>query len=227
MNNARFTMNAFLIVLIIFSAIGLFVTVKLYGMAGNMHYLSDDYAVEGTDLTIHYGTQEENGIYEGKGPAAKLKLEGRFGHEWGLALEGDQLFLNEYDATAVGMTLCSLVQVDTNTFTRKTLAEHTILRGKCASGELVCLTGCLLPSNYPDKNSLCRLYLMTWEPLNRNRGGATVLYIDPKTGSEVWRVRDPAALAPSFDKIYLAHTLDEIRNRESITGGAEDGEVQR
>ena len=161
MNQAKFTMNALLVITIIFSAIGLFFTVRLYNMAGVLYITNDNYPIEGTDLFIHYGSRETDGLYQGTQASNELKVPGTFGVEWGLAATDDRLYLNEYFTTDVGLLLCDFVQIDRRTYEETTIAENTILRGRCASGELVCIGGCMLPVNAPEDNSLCKLYAMS------------------------------------------------------------------
>ena len=209
MNDSKFSLNALLIVLMVFSALGLFVTDKLYDMAGRMVVMYNYAPIEGTDLGIKYSTLEPSGIYRGPENNGELVAEGDFGYDWGAAVIGDQLYINEYSMTSVDMTLCDLVRIDTKTFDREVVQKNTILRGRCRSGELVCVGNAFLPSNKPEVNSLCKFYAMT---SNEVRADSTirVLFIDPETGKVVYSVADSNALANVVKKRYLDHTLEEV-----------------
>lgn len=209
MNDSKFSLNALLIVLMVFSALGLFVTDKLYDMAGQIVVMYNYAPIEGTDLGIKYSTLEPSGIYRGPENNGELVLEGDFGYDWGAAMIGDQLYINEYSTTSVDMTLCDLVRVDTKTFDKEVVQKNTILRGRCRSGELVCVGNAFLPSNKPEVNSLCKLYAMT---ANDVRADSTIriLFIDPDSGEIVYSVADRNALTNVVKKKYLMHTLEEV-----------------
>ena len=54
MNNAKFTINALLVIVTVFSAIGLLFTVGIYDMGQHVYLVTDYQAIEGTDLSIRY-----------------------------------------------------------------------------------------------------------------------------------------------------------------------------
>ena len=86
-----------------------------------------------------------------------------------------------------------------------------MLRGRCASGELVCRGDCLLQSNMPAANSLCKLYAMTDSKLDPVSGRATVIFIDPASGEVVYTATDDNAQSDDFDERWLSRTLEEVR----------------
>ncbi|MBR1781860.1 MAG: hypothetical protein IJ751_10730 [Oscillospiraceae bacterium] len=161
--------------------------------------------IEGTDLAVRYSSLEPNGIYQGSKNMGTLKVEGDFGAEWGTFTAGDCLYINEYTATDLGLMLCSVVKIDLTTFDKQVILPNAILRGRCASGEPVCVTGGMLPSNFPETNSLCRLYNMTV-----GREDITVRYLDPGTAEVIYSVPDDTALQPDFEGRYLERTLGEV-----------------
>ena len=164
--------------------------------------------VEGTDYAIRYSSLEPNGLYQGNENVNSLVVEGNFGFDWGAALEGDRLYLNEYKTSNMGVMRSDLVRIDLTAKRKETLLTDAILRGRCLSGELVCVRGVLLPANEPESNILCRFYALTAPAL---KGGAEVLFLDPATGEIVFSVRDDEAMSNAFDARYLARTLGEVR----------------
>ena len=210
MNDTKFTVNALLIVAIIFTAIGFFFTVKL-GKIADHSPLNEYYPIEGTDLGVRYGTEQPSGLYRGGANSRELLLEGNFGYDWGAYAAKDSLWLNEYTGTDLGLMHCRLVRVDTADFRRKSVSEDTVLRGVCPSGELVCLRGCLLPANFPEVNPLCALYCLGAGDLRADGKSAEVLWLDPETGEVLYRLRDPEAATEAFEEKYLLRSLEEVR----------------
>ena len=209
MQDTKFTMNAFLLVVIILSAVFFFFTVKVVALSDHSA-INDFYPVEGTGLAVRYSSLVPNGIYEGDKANGILRLEGDFGYDWGIALQGNSLFVNEYSTTSLGIMLCNVVKVDTSSFEKQLLWRNAILRGRCASGELVCVRGCMMPVNFPQTNSLCRLYALSDPQLDPAGGSAEVLFLDPETGAVLYRVSDADALTGDFEALYLARTLREV-----------------
>jgi hypothetical protein len=210
MNTSRFSVTALLLIAIIVSAIGLFFTVVMDNLS-NHRAVNDVYPIEGTDVCVRYSSQSPDGLYTGGRVTGTLRLEGTFGYDWGAAAVGGTLYVNEYRSTALGMMLCDVVRVDLETFEKEVLFPCTILRGRCASGELVCLGGYLMPSNYPGTNSLMKLYAMSAADIRPEGTSAPVLFLDPATGEVLYSVRDDEALTDAFDGRYLARTLEEVR----------------
>ena len=209
MNSSKFSITVLLLIVMIISAIGYLFTVKLVDIAYHPA-VNDYYPIEDTGLGVRYSSMYPSGIYSGGRVAGELKLEGEFGYDWGAAAEGNWIYLNEYSSTSIGMTLCDLVRVDTETFEKEVLFKNAILRGRCASGELVCLSGFLMPANHPADNSLCRLYGMTSADIRPEEESAMVLFIDPKTGDVLYSVRDSEALTDAFEARYLQRTFKEV-----------------
>lgn len=146
MREYKFTLNALLLVVLIFSAIFFFFTVKLTSLADRSAY-NDFYPIEGTPYAVYYSSLKPTGIYEGGKTTGVLRLEGQYGYDWGAAAVGDALFLNEYRSSELGLTLSHVVRIDTPSFDKQVLLPDAILRGRCASGELVCLTArCCRPT---------------------------------------------------------------------------------
>ena len=106
------------------------------------------------------------------------------------------------------LRLFLVVFMDMHTYKETTVQTNAVLRGRCASGELVCVRGVLLPANEPESNILCKFYALAAPGL---RGGAEVLFLDPATGEIVYSVRDDGAMTEAFEARYLQRTLEEVR----------------
>jgi len=211
MSNAKFTMNSLVIIAIIFSAILFFFTIAMVDMA-NPYAQNEFYPIEGTDeLAIKHSSIEPNGIYRGNENTAVLVLEGTYGKDWGTTLAGEKLYLNEYDMTTVGMIIPEIVRVDINTLEKEILYKDAMIRGRCASGEMVCLEGYVMPSNFPETNSLLKFYSMSEKDLNPGANICNVTYIDPETGEAVLTLEEQPIIEKSFESKYIDCTLDEIR----------------
>ena len=207
--DTKFTANALVLVVAVFSALILLVSIKMVDMS--QHEVSNEfYPIEGTDLSVRYSNLKPNGLYRGGQTTGELVLEGTFGHDWGAAAEGNTLYINEFTSTDVGVMLCQLVRLDLTTGEKEILLRDTILRGRCASGELVCLGGYLMPADFPATNSLCRLYAMSSPSIRPEGDSALVLFLDPATGAILWSQRDDEALTDVFESRYLARTLREV-----------------
>ena len=207
MRSPKLSVNALLLVLLIFGGFTFFITLFIVRMADRSGVNSFN-PVEGTDYAIRYSSLEPNGLYQGNEVVNSLVVKGNFGFDWGAALEGERLYLNEYKTSNMGVMHSDLVCVDLTAKRKETLLTDAILRGKCASGELVCVRGVLLPANEPESNILCKFYALAAPGL---RGGAEVLFLDPATGEIVYRVRDDGAMTEAFEARYLQRTLEEVR----------------
>ena len=181
MRSPKLSVNALLLVLLIFGGFTFFITIFIVRMADRSGVNTFN-PVEGTDYAIRYSSLEPNGLYQGNEVVNSLVVKGNFGFDWGAALEGERLYLNEYNTSNMGVMHSNLVRVDLTTKQKETLLTDAILRGKCASGELVCV-----------------------------RGGAEVLFLDPATGEIVYSVRDDGAMTEAFEARYLQRTLEEVR----------------
>lgn len=210
MDRSKLTFNGLLLVILIFAAFTFFITVYITGKADRTA-INAFHPIEGTDLAVRYSSLEPDGLYQGTENVNTLRVKGTFGFDWGAVLEGNRLYLNEYDATDLGVTLCSLVRVDLETDQKEVLFPDAILLGRCASGELVCVRNALLPSNHPDESSLCAFYSLTSPALRPESGAVEVVFLDPGTGEALCSVTDNLAEMDSFDARYLARTLEEVR----------------
>ena len=209
-NSPKFTMNALIIVASVFTALTLIVTVGIVNTK-NPFPVNEYYPIEGSEYAVRYSTFDKNGIYKGPKNSCELVLEGSFGANWGNVRSGDHLYTNEYHVTDLGLTLCDLVRIDLDTLEKVTLFRDTLLRGKCASGEMVCIKGYIMPSDFPKTNPLTALYSMTGSGLDSRQRDAEVIYLDPLTGRTLYSVRTPDALAEDFEDIFLSRTLGEVR----------------
>ena len=210
MGKSKFNVNIFLLVLLIFGAFTFFITVYITHKA-DRSAVNQFYPIEGTDLAVRYSSLEPDGLYQGTENVNSLRVKGRFGFDWGAALEGNRLYLNEYDSTDLGLSFCDLVRVNLDTFEKELFLPNTILRGCCASGELVCVQNALLPSNEPKTSSLCAFLSLSDSALHPESDGAEVLFLDPATGAVVYSEFDDEAMTDGFDACYLARTLEEVR----------------
>ena len=207
MRSPKLSVNTLLLILLIFGGFTFFITLFIVRMADRSGVNTFN-PVEGTDYAIRYSSLEPNGLYQGNEVVNSLVVEGNFGFDWGAALEGERLYLNEYKTSNMGVMHSNLVRVDLTAKQKETLLTDAILRGKCASGELVCVRGVLLPANKPESNILCKFYALTAPGMH---DGAEVLFLDPATGEIVYSVRDDGAMTEAFEARYLQRTLEEVR----------------
>lgn len=210
LNDSKFTSHSFVLVFTIAAAIFLFFAVKLVDLADHSA-ANDYYPIEGTPYAIRYSSLKTSGIYRGDRNTGTLMLEGLYGFDWGCVAEGDWLYLNEYSRSNLGLLYCRVVRVNTKGFTKEVLLDNAILRGRCASGELVCLKNCLMPSVFPKTNALCALYAVTDPALRPGADGADVVFLDPTSAEALYTVHDDAVFESGFDARYLARTLGEVR----------------
>lgn len=209
MNKAKFSMNALLLVVIIFSALAFVFTIVMVNLADRTA-VNEYIPIKGTDYAIRYSSLEPNGLYKGQENTGQLVAEGNFGSDWGAFKVDDRLYLNEYTTTDLGVLLCSIVGVDLNSGEKTVLYRDTVLRGRCASGELVCVTGCMLPADFPETNSLCRFYRLTEKDVSSPDGGE-VFFLDPQTLSVLYSVQDDNVFSDGFAERYLQTPLSEVR----------------
>lgn len=207
MRNPKLSVNALLLILLIFGGFTFFITVLIVRMADRTP-VNSFHPIEGTDYAIRYSSLEPNGLYQGNEVVSSLVVKGSFGFDWGAALEGERLYLNEYGTSNMGVMHSDLVCVDLAEKRKETLFTDAILRGRCLSGELVCVRGVFLPANKPESNILCAFYALTAPAMN---DGAEVLFLDPATGEIVYRVKDDGAMTDAFEARYLRRTLEEVR----------------
>lgn len=209
MGNSRLTVNGMMIIVIIFSAILFFFTVTMVEMV-NPYGQNEYQPIEGTDLAVKHSSVDVNGLYQGPESTAQLVLEGNFGNDWGTTLSGSDLYLNKYAITSLGLIIPEVVRVDTETHEEEVLYKDAIIRGRCASGEMVILTDYVMPTNYPDTNPMYKLYSMS-SGVDLDDTSLTVVFMDPETGEEVFSMEDKAFMEKTFQRKYEERTLDEIR----------------
>ena len=209
MGNSRLTLNGIMIIVIIFSAMLFFFTVTMVEMV-NPYGQNEFQPIEGTDLAVKHSSVDENGLYQGPESTAQLVLKGNFGNDWGTTLSGNSLYLNKYAITSLGLIIPEVVRVDTETHKEELLYKDAIIRGRCASGEMIILTDYVMPTNYPDTNPMLKLYSMS-SGVDLDDKTLTVVFMDPETGEVLYSLEDRAFLEKTFQKKYEDRTLDEIR----------------
>lgn len=209
MGNSRLTLNGIMIIVIIFSAMLFFFTVTMVEMV-NPYGQNEFQPIEGTDLAVKHSSVDENGLYQGPESTAQLVLKGNFGNDWGTTLSGNSLYLNKYAITSLGLIIPEVVRVDTETHKEELLYKDAIIRGRCASGEMIILTDYVMPTNYPDTNPMLKLYSMS-SGVDLDDKTLTVVFMDPGTGEVLYSLEDRAFLEKTFQKKYEDRTLDEIR----------------
>lgn len=208
LRNEKLTFNGLIMALIIFSALAFFVSVKMTGMADRTA-INVYSKIDGTeDLAIRYSNLEPDGIYKGSENNNELLVEGTFGYDWGCVVEGDYLYVNEYRTSDLGVLISKLVKINLKTLEKQTLYNNTVLRGKCASGELVATSDYLLPANKPETNRFCKLYNLTAASSSSER--EMVLYINPENGEIVFSTPQSPGIKESFEERYLERTLEEV-----------------
>lgn len=205
----KFSLNAFLLVVLLAAAMVFFITVTVTDLADRTA-VNTFSPIEGTELAVRYSSLEPNGIYRGSENVNTLLLKGNFGTDWGAAAEGDAVYLNEYDETDLGVMLCSVVRVQVPDMQKTVLLRNAVLRGRCASGELVCTCGLMLPSNNPEDSALCMLWRLTDSSVRSGGEPERVLFLDPQTGQAVYETACDAA-EQDFDARFLSRTLEEVR----------------
>ena len=205
MKRAKFSLNAFILIVILFSALLFFVVLTLSNLA-DRSAINEYYPIGDTDLGVRYSNRLENGIYQGPENAGTLLVSGDFGHDWGAALADETLYINEYRASSLGLTFCDVSVFDLTDLTKRVLMQNAVLRGENASGDLVCIDNYLLPSNYPKDNPLCKLYLLAYP---KEKALPEVVVLDPASGEELARIPDPD-IENGFEGKYLESTTEEL-----------------
>ncbi len=202
MQKVKFSFNAFIMMLIIFSIFVIFVFFGLTDMA-NIRINNDVYEIEGTDYSVRYTELTPSGLYKGKGYAGELKVEGNFGYDWGVSIEDGVLYCNEYRMTSLGMMVSDFVRIDLETYEKKVVIKNAMMIGKCESGEIVCLDGFMMPSWQFETNSLYKLYSMSSDTIRAEDDVVTVRYFDG--GKTVYSFEDSMT---DEDRIEYYRSLD-------------------
>ena len=212
MNRTKFSMNAFLLIILLASGLYLFVSVVVYDMAA-MNFRNDSYQLEDTGYYVRYITQrtdDRSGIYDGDHEWSKKLISGNFGYDWGAAVADDVLYCNEYHTTRMGFLTCDVVKIDLNTFEKEVLYKDTMMKGRCKSGELVCMGEIVGANWFPASNPLYKLYISSNDEMQAENDSAVVRIIDPASGKTVWEKRDDRALTSEREEYYLSSELSEV-----------------
>ncbi len=210
MDDSRFNMNAFLITVMIFSAIVLFVTVTVTNMA-DTSIDNECYQIEETGYYVRYATLIPSGIYDDPGQEPNLMIAGSYGHDWGVAVYDNVLYANEYHSTKLGYMICDIVKIDLSSFEKEILYHDAMLNGKTQSGELIIYEGTVMPNWFADTNSFASLYEMTSGGQNYRNTAALVKIVDPVTKEILYEKDDLIALTNKRTLYYRNHTAEEIR----------------
>ena len=209
MNERKISMNRILVLVIFISAITFFISVKLSQTALKSFPTNLFSRIEDSFYAVRYSNLDPNGIYKGSENDNELIVKGNFGYDWGAVLVGDTLYTNEYSSTDIGLMLCKVVKINLKTGDKTTLFKDSIIRGRCASGEIVILDGFASQSNSPKTNSLCKLYSITSD-VNFNKK-STVSFFDIDKGKIVLTVENRSKNDKTFSMLYTERTLEEVR----------------
>ncbi len=206
MNRAKFSFNAFLLIVILAAAVLFFVSITLAGLS-DRSAVNQYFPIEGSGLGVRYSDKKANGIYIGEEDYSNaLALEGDFGHDWGACAIGSSLYINEYRTSDLNLFFCDLDLVDTGSFSKQTLFKNTILRGQCASGELVCVKDYIPMASSPETNPLCGLYRFSSQALS---DGPEIIFINPENAEVVGSLPFDGS-EDGFEEKYLSRTMEEI-----------------
>lgn len=212
MRQTKFSMNAFLLIVILLSGLYLFISVDVHDMA-TFVVTNDNYPIGETGYVVRYQQQnshDASGIYTGELSHDKCMISGSFGHDWGAYLEGHTYYCNEYKKTKLGFMTCDVVKIDLETFEKELVMKDTMLRGTCASGEMICLQGAVLPGWFPKTNPLFRMFCLSSSRIEARQNAAVVHLVDPKTGADVGSVADDNAMTTEREHFYQESSREEI-----------------
>ena len=205
MRSPKFSVNAVVGIVLIFSAMILFFSVRLT-QESDPAVLNRFEPIEGTALSVRTSTEKPNGLYEGNINTGVLRVPGDFGVDWGAAAVGDTLYINEYRRSDLGQIYCDVVAVDLNSYRKTTVEKGALLRGRNASGDLV-ITKTAPSGNQPGQNALSRLSAL-WT--GKAPTEVTVIILNGQTCEGLLRVRDDSAMEDAvLNERYLAKTAGE------------------
>ena len=209
MERPKFTFNAFVITTIVFSAILLFFTTFVFDMS-DTSIINESYEIEDTGYYVRYTTHIPSGIYDSDEAIANLMIEGKFGYDWAAVHEGNFIFCNEYHSTAFGYMVSDIVRISLDDFEKKVIMKDSMLNGRCASGELICYEGVLMPNWFSSTNPLSDLYaISSLRKIGKGEAAGVTLY-DAKKEEKVFTAYDERALSEERSDYYRASTLKEI-----------------
>ena len=210
MNKTKFTMNSFVLVVMIASALFLFFTIFMDSLA-NRTVLNQSYPIEGTPYYVRYTTHIPSGIYDSYDDDNALMIKGSYGYDWAGLLIDDFYFCNEYHKTVFGFMTSNVVRISLKDFSKQIVLEDATIKGRCSSGELVCFGDVLMPNWFPGSNALCKLYGAAIGCDRYDSETATVSFIDPETLQMLYSVKDQHALSDERGDYYLSSSLQEIK----------------
>ena len=211
MRRTKFSFNAFVLIVILLSALILFITVGIRGMTGRPT-MNEIFEIGYGNLSVRHCDVTPSGIYRGTSGPGELALEGTYDSiEWGAFLSGKYYVCNEYSTTTLGMLKCRVVKIDLDSFSKETLYEDSFIIGTCASGEAVIVRGFSTVSWMTDTNPLYKLYVMSDKDA-LSASGVSVDYVDTETLGVVKTVCDvPASdVADRENNTFLEADLREV-----------------
>lgn len=210
MEQAKFSFQAFLITLMIFSGILFFFTVSLSGMS-DIRAVNESYRIENTDYYVRYASHIESGIYDSDEADAKLLIKGNYGHDWAAVCEGGFIYCNEYRRSSFGFMTSDVVKISTDGFSKEILFKDTMLNGRNVSGQLILFEGVVMPDWFSDTNPLADLYgFASGKRIYKQKKALVCLY-DPSKGKIVYHAEDENALAEERSFYYRNSTLEEVQ----------------
>ena len=209
MNRTKFTMNSFVLVIILASALFMFFTIFMDTLA-NRSVRNESYPIEGTEYYVRYTTHIPSGIYVGYDSDDTLMLEGSYGYDWAGLLKDDYYFCNEYHKTVFGFMTSDVVRISLEDFSKEIILKDATVKGFCASGELVCFSNVVMPNWFPGTNAICKLYGMAQGCDGYDSEMAIVNVIDPDTLQILYSAEDGKALSDERGSYYLSSSLQEI-----------------
>jgi len=209
MKKNRLSFNILIVVVIIASALTFFVSVGLTKTAVNIWALNEFVQIEDSSYAVKYSNVEPNGIYKGTQNVNTLVIEGDYGADWGVSLDGNILYINEYSSTSLGFNMCDVVKIDLDSKEKEVICKDAVLRGKCKSGELVFLKGFSLQTGNPEANAFGRFYSLS--SFGNDAKVSTVEFYDTEKGKFVYSEKDRSVSDKSFSGLYIERTLGEVR----------------
>ncbi|MBR1758547.1 MAG: hypothetical protein IJ744_07470 [Lachnospiraceae bacterium] len=210
MREPKFTFNAFIFIVILFSALYFFANVSLFNLLVPPA-INDTHEIENSDYVVRYNTIIPSGIYDGSDSWSHLMIEGEFGYNWGMVAKEDALYCNEYHTTTFAYMTTDLVRIDLKTFEKTIVRKDAMLVGETTSGELIYLDGCVMANWFPATNPLYRLYGAANRSLLKGENGAMVCFYNTGDANVVYQVEDLNALTDARQAYYRSHSLAEVK----------------
>ena len=209
MKKTKFTFNSLLLIVAIFSALVLFIGITMVDMATILP-VEDSYRIGDTEYFVRYSSFHPYGIYRGND---QLVLKGSYGHDWGAALVGNTYYCNEMKDTDFGLMVTDVVKIDLTTFKKETVLRNSMIRGKCASGELIIYEGYISPTWSPDVNPFRCVFRVSDSKIQEDADAAVVSWYDTSSDSIVYSKTDPNAHHNKREEYYISRTLEKVRGK--------------